>query len=45
MKNYGQKIELHHNKCDVQFIKVEKRVYGEAAHCLLLDLVFPYNPK
>ena len=26
MKNYGRKIELHHDKCDVQFIfKTRKR--------------------
>ena len=29
MNNYGQKIVLHHDKCDVQFIKLEKRVYEE----------------
>ena len=29
MKNYGQKIELHHDKCDMQFIKLEKGVYEE----------------
>ena len=29
MKNYGRKIELHHDKCDVQFKKLEKRVYEE----------------
>ena len=29
MKNYGQKIELHHVECDVQFIKPEIGVYEE----------------
>ena len=29
MKNYVRKIELHHDKCDVQFIKPEKWVYEE----------------
>ena len=51
MKNYGRKIVLHHDKCDVQFIKPKKKGFmrkhmiEKQACCLLLDLVFTHNPK
>ena len=48
MKNYGRKIELHHDEGDVQFIykTSEKGVYEETLDLgLLLDQVFPHNPK
>ena len=46
MKNYGRKIELHHDE-EVQFIyETRKGVYEETLDLgLLLNQVFPHNPK